>query len=305
MSQEIHITAADAGLRLDRWLKERGMPYGAAQKAVRTKAIRLNGKRTEAAQKLSIGDIVRLPPYAPEALIAANPSHGALNTWAKMVLYDDDDVVVLNKPSGLATQGGTGQKNSVDDLAQAAFPEAPPRLVHRLDKDTSGVLILAKSRAAAATLAGEFAQHAARKTYWAVVRGTPEPTSGVITDSLHKGTGRDGRERMEIDEDGLSAETAYEVLESTATLSWLALKPREGRTHQLRVHCAALDHPIYGDGKYGEAARGVRLHLHARRLKIQHPTKAKRLDISAPLPPHMSATFTLCGWARDATRAAH
>jgi 23S rRNA pseudouridine955/2504/2580 synthase len=227
-------------------------------------------------------------------------------TLQKAVLYKDDDVLVLDKPAGLAVQGGTGLSTSVDDLLDALQFDAVerPRLVHRLDRDTSGVLALARNAAAARHLTDAFRHKDARKVYWAVVVGVPDVRGGRIDAPLQKAGGK-GAERVHVDEEGRRAVTEFAVIEKAGKkAAWLALMPVTGRTHQLRAHCLALGTPILGDGKYAGAAAFLsrdnlprQLHLHARRLRLPHPAGKGWIDVTAPLPEHMRRTWSFFGFA--------
>jgi 23S rRNA pseudouridine955/2504/2580 synthase len=227
-----------------------------------------------------------------------------------LVLYEDADVIALNKPARLAVQGGTKTHRHIDAMldALAVDPGEQPRLVHRLDKDTSGVLLIARSRKAAAELGKALKTHQAKKIYWALVVGVPRPAQGAIEAPLVK-RGQAGGEKVIVADDGSGearhAVTRYRVIETAGReLSWVALWPVTGRTHQLRVHMAAIGHPIVGDGKYGGAAAhpggeiGRQLQLHARRIEIALPPR-RRLEIEAPLPPHMAETWRLLGFEGD------
>jgi 23S rRNA pseudouridine955/2504/2580 synthase len=302
----------DAELRLDRWFKRHfpGLGHGRLEKLLRTGQIRIDGKRARAGDRLETGQSIRVPPLEewaggpPRPIPPAQPREGDVAALREAVLYRDDDVIVINKPAGLAVQGGTGTVHHLDGLLDALRFDAAerPRLVHRLDKDTSGVLLLARNAAAAAALATAFRSKTARKVYWAIVVGLPLPRQGRIDMALAKSPGRGG-EKMAPEDDGKSAVTYYSVIENAGDkASFVALLPVTGRTHQLRAHCLALGTPILGDGKYGGAgsqiagAPNVRLlHLHARSIALPHP-RGGVLSATAPLPPHVLTTWRFFGF---------
>ncbi len=307
----ITVGAADEGVRLDRWLKRRWPQLGQGQihKLARTGQLRVGGARAKAETRLSAGDVVRVPPLAPASPPprATDPLSDEEIAFAlSLVLHEDNQVLVLNKPAGLAVQGGTKTHRHVDRLL-SAFGEGPdrPRLVHRLDRDTSGVLALGRSVQAAAALAEAFAGRETEKTYWALVDGVPDPAEGMIDLPLIK-RGAEDRERMEIAERGdPAAQTAISRYRTLAAgpdeAAWMELSPLTGRTHQLRAHMLALGHPILGDPKYrteGSAARsgGLKLQLHARRLVLPHPAGGV-LDVTAPIGPEMRAGFARFGFS--------
>jgi 23S rRNA pseudouridine955/2504/2580 synthase len=317
---QITVAAADGEQRLDRWFKRRfpDIGHGRLEKLLRTGQIRIDGKRAKASDRLEVGQIVRIPPLGetsgdgdggtskPAAAKRASvgPSERDARMLREAVLYQDDDVIVINKPAGLAVQGGSGIGKNLDDLLVALQGDAAekPRLVHRLDRDTSGVLVLARNLKAAQHLAEAFRHKDARKIYWAVAIGVPKLSQGRIDAALAKQGGQ-GRERVQIDDEGKRAVTFYRVLDKVGTkVSWLALMPMTGRTHQLRAHCMALATPILGDGKYAGAGAFIaresvprQLHLHARRLILPHPRKGL-IDVTAPLPPHMRETQRFFGF---------
>jgi 23S rRNA pseudouridine955/2504/2580 synthase len=314
--QQIEIGQEDADQRLDRWFKRRfpALGHGRLEKLLRTGQIRLDGKRVRAGDRLEAGQMVRVPPLgdvADRRPKEAQPRRARAvdDRWAmtlrKSVLYKDDDVLVIDKPAGLAVQGGSGLSTSVDDLLDALRFDAEerPRLVHRLDRDTSGVLALARNAKAARRLTEAFRHKDARKIYWAVVVGVPEVRGGRIDAPLQK-TGGKGAERVHVDEEGKRAVTEFAVIEKAGKkAAWLALMPVTGRTHQLRAHCVALGTPILGDGKYAGAAAFLskenlprQLHLHARRLRLPHPVGKGWIDVTAPLPEHMRRTWTFFGF---------
>jgi 23S rRNA pseudouridine955/2504/2580 synthase len=316
----VEVAPEEAAMRLDRWLQRHcpGIGRAAMHKLLRTGQVRVDGRRAAAGLRLAAGQQVRVPPRAraappPGPAPPPAPSRDDLESLRARVLYRDDDLIAIDKPAGLAVQGGSGQRRHLDALAAALQFEAPepPRLVHRLDKDTSGVLVLARHARAAAWLTGLFRKGGVTKTYWAVVVGVPRPASGTVARALAKVGGR-GREKMTAMDRGLPAETGYRTIaRAGARAAWLALRPRTGRTHQLRVHCLELGTPIAGDGKYagkdaalelapGEVTR--RLHLHARELVIPMPAGAN-LRLRAPLPAHMRRTFAALGFDPDSPAA--
>ncbi|MBX6368669.1 MAG: RluA family pseudouridine synthase [Rhodospirillales bacterium] len=312
----VPVRPEDGELRLDRWFKRHypGLAHGRLEKLLRTGQIRVDGRRAKASDRLAPGMEVRVPPLGPEGEKPppprAEPRPRDVEKLLRAVLYRDEDVIAINKPPGLAVQGGTGTDRHLDMMLDALRFEAAerPRLVHRLDRDTSGVLLLARSPAAAARLAAAFRDKSARKIYWAVVVGAPRPRAGTIDMPLSKRAGAHG-ERVGFDEEeGRRAVTRYATIESAQKkASWLALWPVTGRTHQLRAHCAqALGTPILGDGKYGGPAahlagvpHGRMLHLHARSIELPHP-RGGTLRIEAPLPPHMQETWRFFGFAESA-----
>ena len=309
------VGAGEDGVRLDRWFRRRWphLSQGQIAKLARSGQIRVDGARAKPETRLGAGAQVRVPPL-PDA--SRPPSARKMlsdqdKTFARrMVLYEDDEVLALNKPSGLAVQGGTKTSRHVDRLLSVWGEGVErPRLVHRLDRDTSGVLVLGKGPAAAARLAQAFAERRAEKTYWAIVAGRPRPPNGGIDIPLVK-SGAGEREQMAPaaadDPRAGHAETDYVTLDHAAErAAWVALRPHTGRTHQLRAHCAAIGTPILGDGKYGGAtahalgaAAAHKLHLHARALEIPHPD-GFTLKVTAPLPPHMKRMWEFFGFAGD------
>lgn len=304
----------DADTRLDRWLRRYHpqLTQGALQKMLRTGQIRVDGKRAEANTRLRPGQEVRIPPMpeGPAPKAEAKPvNERDAKDIQRLVIYRDDSVIAIDKPHGLAVQGGPGIAKHVDGLLDALRfgAEERPRLVHRLDRDTSGVLVLARNAAAAARLAAAFRGRDAEKTYWAVTIGRPQGMEGRIDLALAKQGGPRG-ERVATDaEEGAHAITHWRILDTAQRrAAWLELQPRTGRTHQLRVHCAeGLKCPIMGDGKYGGAGAFLEglsnaLHLHARALRIPHP-EGGTLELAAPLPSHMSDSFAFLGFDRPKT----
>ncbi|MGA3305309.1 MAG: RluA family pseudouridine synthase [Stellaceae bacterium] len=316
--QSIAVSADDSEIRLDRWFKRHfpGLGHGRLEKLLRTGQIRLDGKRARARDHVTAGQVVRVPPLgdldpasAPPRQLAPTSAREARLIQAT-VLHRDDDVIVIDKPQGLAVQGGTNTTRHLDGMLDALKfgADERPRLVHRLDKDTSGVLVLARNARAAAKLSQAFREKSTRKIYWAAVVGSPERRQGRIDQKLAKLPGRLG-ERVVPDEEGKRAVTYYRtVAHAGDRLAWIAFEPVTGRTHQLRAHSAALGTPILGDGKYGGADAHVKsvpgsrlLHLHARALAIPHP-QGGTLIVMAPLPPHMKETWAFFGFEEGQER---
>jgi 23S rRNA pseudouridine955/2504/2580 synthase len=312
MSSEVRqftVDADDDGVRLDRWFK-RNLPqigFATISRWARTGQIRVDGKRADPADRLENGQVIRVPPGG-EAATKASPKRRELSEEdvmlaESMVLEQDRAAIVLNKPPGLATQGGSGTTRHVDGLLDAFASDGPrPRLVHRLDKDTSGVLLVARTPGSAAFFSKRFSGRSARKTYWALVVGIPDIDDGLIELPLSKQPGTGG-EKMHVDEaGGQAARTRYRVIDRAGNrAAWVELHPLTGRTHQLRVHMAAIGHPIVGDGKYGgqeaflTGSISRKMHLHARRLVIDHPD-GDRIDVTAPLPEHFAASMEQLGF---------
>lgn len=314
------VSSADDNLRLDRWFKKHfpDIGHGHLQKLLRTGQIRLDGARAKSGSRVREGQNVRVPPLTGNVSadgrgsnertgrrIDIDPKRAA--ELLERVLHCDRDVLIIDKPAGLAVQGGSGLREHLDGYLDTLRLDADerPRLVHRLDKDTSGVLVLARTGAAARWLTEAFRRRDTRKLYWAVVVGVPSPEQGVIDAALEKGQAGVG-EKMRTTEpgEGLGAKTVYQVVSQAGRIaSWLAMEPLTGRTHQLRVHAAeVLGTPVLGDGKYGGAhayldSPGVSrdLHLHARRIKIPTPGGGA-IEVCAPVPAHMAATFKFFGF---------
>ncbi|AFR26475.1 RluA family pseudouridine synthase [Bartonella quintana] len=304
----------ESGMRLDRWFKVYypALGFGYLQKLLRSGQIRVDGGRVKADTRLLIGQVVRVPPLlvdekeglpVTDKIIREQDDRVILK---KMLLYEDSKIFVFNKPAGLAVQGGSGLTRHFDSMLEVWRNKKgeKPRLVHRLDRETSGVLIVARSRGAAQTLTAAFRARETKKTYWALVRGVPKKKQDKISTWVVKDITAQG-DKMRVCEhgepDSNHAVSYYRVLDTRGrALSWLEMEPYTGRTHQLRVHAAYMDNPIIGDSKYffsdsnWKLPRGIqnRLHLHARRIRIPHPSGGI-LDIVAPLPPHMVQSFNL------------
>jgi 23S rRNA pseudouridine955/2504/2580 synthase len=302
----------DDGIRLDRWFK-RHMPevsFNIVSRWARTGQLRLNGKKATPGDRIEAGQQIRFPPAdaTPARTSRPMPARDALTDdeaqfVREIVIYDDPQAFVLNKPPGLATQGGTKTHHHLDRLLDGLADErGRPKLVHRLDKDTSGALLVARTPRAAGHFAKAFSGRTARKVYWALVVGVPEREEGLIDAPLAKQPGTGG-EKMHISEEhGLAAKTKWRVVDRAGNrAAWVELQPLTGRTHQLRAHMAAIGHAIVGDAKYGGAEAfltgGIsrKLHLHARRIKIDAP-EGGAIDVTAELPAHFSESLATLGF---------
>jgi 23S rRNA pseudouridine955/2504/2580 synthase len=315
--ETIEVKGTEAGVRLDRWFKLHFPEVGYAylQKLLRTGQIRVDSRRVEANARLEAGAKIRVPKVvrqekttAPALKPPLGLSKADRDRIERMILFEDEHILVLNKPFGLAVQGGTGTKRHIDGMLAGMADRFGdrPRLVHRLDRDTTGVLLVAKHRDAAAKLGRVFQTRSAAKTYWALVKGVPKPHQGKVEAPLVKAAGPDGdRVRKALpgeQEVAMHATTHYSLIDRVASkASWMSLKPVTGRQHQLRAHMALIGHPIVGDNKYGgdtdTPAEQIedKLHLHARRLVLPHPYSGGKIDVTAPLPEHMRKTWELLG----------
>jgi 23S rRNA pseudouridine955/2504/2580 synthase len=314
------VTADEAGMRLDRWFKVHfpQVTFAYLNKLTRTGQVRVAGARAKTSTRLEAQQEIRVPPLAFDTRPADAPkadikplTREERRLFDSMVIHEDGDLFILDKPSGFAVQGGSKTHHHLDGILMGLGVELGerPLLVHRLDRDTSGVIVVAKRRAVASALGKLFATRAVKKTYWAVTKGVPKPAQGRIEVALIKAKGPDG-DRMRAsqqgeEEDEQRAVTHYAVIDKAPPVAaWVSLKPVTGRQHQLRAHMAHIGTPILGDNKYGgdrDLPEGVadRLHLHARRIIFPHP-RGGTIDVSAPLPAHMRDTFALFGF--DAER---
>ncbi len=310
--RQFRVNAEDDGIRLDRWFK-RHLPevsFAIVSRWARTGQLRLDGARVGPGDRIAEGQAIRVPPLEPavQGAKTARPrpalSEDQIAFAESLVIHRDAQAIVINKPPGLATQGGTKTHDHVDGLLDALMFERDdrPKLVHRLDKDTSGALLLARTARAAAYFARSFASRSARKVYWALVVGVPDIEDGIIDLPLAKQPGTGG-EKMHVDsEGGLPARSRYRVIERAGNrAAWVELQPHSGRTHQLRVHMAAIGHPIVGDGKYGgkdaflSGTISRKMHLHARRIRIDHPDGSP-LDLRAEPPTHFRESLADLGF---------
>lgn len=319
--ETIKVKSSEADMRLDRWFRVHfpEVGYSYLQKLLRTGQVRVNSRRAEANARLEAGAQIRVPAIVRNSAkdAAAVPStkpplglsKADRTSIERMILFEDDHILVLNKPFGLAVQGGSGTKRHIDGMLAGMadrFGGERPRLVHRLDRDTTGVLLVAKHRDAAAKLGRVFQTRSAAKTYWALVNGVPKPPQGKVEAPLVKAAGPDGdrvRKALPGEQDvAMHATTHYSVIDRLAhKAAWVSLKPVTGRQHQLRAHMALIGNPIVGDNKYGgdknlpAEQMDNKLHLHARRLVLPHPFTGGKIDVTAPLPEHMRKTWGILG----------
>jgi len=314
--QIVAVGPDEAGMRLDRFLSARfpALALTHIQRIVRKGEVRVSGHRAKPSDRLEAGWGIRVPPLRLDAKPPSTRRPSESDTDAaflrSIILFEDDDLMVLNKPLGLAVQGGSGTVRHVDGLLESLRDREgqKPRLVHRLDKDTAGCLVVARTRFAASALAKSFRSRATRKIYWALVAGVPRVKQGRVSTYLAREEGDETETRMAVAKHGDAgashALTYYAVVDQVAQkLAWLSLKPVTGRTHQLRAHAAHIGHPIVGDPKYfdvenWELPGGIqnRLHLLARRIVVPHPRTGRPVDVTAPLPPHMQQSFNLLGF---------
>lgn len=308
----------EAGMRLDRWFKVHypDLAFGALQKLLRTGQVRVDGGRAKSETRLEAGQTVRIPPMAAASVLEKGPmtartirNQSDEEALKRMILFEDKKVLVLNKPAGLAVQGGSGLNRHIDGMLDALrnAKGEKPRLVHRIDRDTSGILVVARTRGAAQKLTGSFRTRDTQKTYWALVKGVPKKREGRISTWLLKEQTPDG-DKMRVckhgEPDADHAVSDYRVIQVAGhQLSWLEMEPVTGRTHQLRVHAAHMGNPILGDPKYFEddpnwefpGGMQKKLHLHARRIVIPHPDGGV-INVTASLPPHMVQSWNLLGF---------
>lgn len=304
--EKIEVSHDDDGIRVDRWFRRHypGLSHGALEKLLRKGQVRVDGARVKAADRVTAGQMVRVPPMAPAPPPGSPDQLGPreIEFVRSLVFYEDDSLIALAKPAGLAVQGGTGLRHHLDKLLPGLVDDDEPRpkLVHRLDRETSGVLVLARTARAAASLTAAFRHKATRKLYWALVAGIPRPLEGIIDSAIAK-PARRGEEEGEAEE-AKPARTIYEVLDQAArTAAFVALEPVTGRTHQIRIHMAGLGTPVLGDMLYGQLTEGKemltapRLALHARAIDLPHP-EGGRLELDCPLPDDLLETWRQFGF---------
>jgi 23S rRNA pseudouridine955/2504/2580 synthase len=312
--QQRQVESDEDGMRLDRWFATHfpQLGFGRLQKLIRNGEVKVDKAKVTTSTRLVGGQTVRIPPIDdPDTVKPVKLNDADAEFLRGLILYEDDDIYVFNKPHGLAVQGGSGQSRHLDGMLKS-LPNKKgeaPRLVHRLDRDTSGCLVVAKTKQAASHFGNVFRSRSARKIYWAVVAGNPHPQQGEISCFLARQSTDDGEQMVVVRNGAPNAQHSLSYYSTTDTASkrfaWVTLKPVTGRTHQLRVHMAQLGTPIIGDPRYfnienwqGAPGLSEGLHLHARRIAI--PLRnGKRLDISAPLPPHMRASFETLGFDPD------
>ena len=308
------VLSTEDGMRLDRWFKTHypNLGHVQLQKLLRSGQVRVDGGRVKGSFRIAETQIIRVPPIEERAPRKATPNKKMkiteediedVKSW---ILYQDSHLFVINKPSGLAAQGGSGMTRHVDGLLDVLKPKngERPRLVHRLDKDTSGVMLIARSRKAATWYTDVFQSKEAQKLYWALVVGKPKLDEGIITLPLIKTPGAKGDKVIVDKEEGKFARTAYRVLETAGQkISWLAFQPVTGRTHQIRVHATeGLETPIVGDGKYGGADSFIdglpssrQMHLHARAIVVPN-FSGGMLEVLAPPPEHFMESCQFLGF---------
>lgn len=309
-------------MRLDRWFKAHfpAVRHGELEKYLRKGQVRVAGGRAKSNRRLEAGEDIRIPPLtddAPKKKLAYNPKDAA--AIRDMIVFEDVDILALNKPFGLAVQGGSKMTQHIDGMLASLEKDGErPRLVHRLDKDTGGLMLVAKTRQAAQRLGDAFKSHDVDKTYWALTAGAPRPREGTINLAIAKKMMRisDGEAERVVPAEGESAKKAttdYQTLEEAGHgVAFLAMRPVTGRTHQLRVHAAAVECPIIGDGKYGGSRAqlpGVspKLHLFCRSMTFPHPKTGRAMTLNAPLSGHMLETWKFfsfdpnakCSWPED------
>ena len=292
------VTEDESGMRLDRWFRTHfpELRHGALEKCLRTGQIRIDGARAKANRRVEAGEEIRIPPLdeaRPAPVKEKAPNAKAEAQLRRMILFEDDAVIAINKPFGLAVQGGAKTSRHIDGMLAGMEKNGErPRLVHRLDKDTGGLLLIGKTRKATQSLADAFKHKRVEKTYWALTAGVPRPRQGTIDAPVGKQETGDAGERVTVGEGGKRAVSHYQVIDEAGPIAFVAMRPVTGRTHQLRVHAAAIETPIVGDGKYGGAAARIegispKLHLFCRSMTFPHPKTGKLVTLTAPVTEHM------------------
>lgn len=305
--RHIRVADDDDGQRLDRWLKKQGIPFTVIQKIIRTGQVRVDGKRAKADTRLAAGQDIRMPPVEEKQKggpYKLTDKDAAL--IRSLVIYDEGDIIAINKPAGIASQGGSNIERHIDGMlpALAGRKGVTPKLIHRLDRDTSGVLLVARTANMARRMGKVFADRNIRKIYWAVCSPVPPAARGKIDFALSKGVGAQKDKMIADPVNGQSSLTLYEVVETAGTqAAFVAFWPRTGRTHQIRAHASLAGFPLLGDDKYGftpESLEGMevakRLHLHAAEISFRHPEGGKTVTIKAPLPPDIGVTWKNFGF---------
>ncbi len=314
--QNIAVTDDEAGMRVDRWFKSHfpNITHGQLEKYLRKGEVRVGGGRVKSNRRLEAGENIRVPPLSERTTtrrLSPSDEKESRKLLSSITLYEDDDILALNKPFGLAVQGGEKTARHIDGMLAAYEQDGVrPKLVHRLDKDTGGLLLVAKTRKAAQALAEAFKGRDVEKTYWALVVGAPRPREGVINMPVAKRMVRIGSQGVErvVPAEGEGAKpsvTLYQIVEDVGRVSFVAMRPITGRTHQLRVHAAAIGHPIVGDYKYGGDASRVdgvasRLHLFCRSMTFRHPKTGEAMTVDAPITAAMKETWAFFGFDENA-----
>ncbi|WDI31016.1 RluA family pseudouridine synthase [Hyphococcus flavus] len=306
----------EAGMRLDRWFKAHfpSVRHGELEKFLRKGQVRVSGGRAKSNRRLEPGDEIRIPPLDSSRAAKKQRQFSVEDQQEirKLILYEDESLIALNKPFGLAVQGGEKTRRHIDGMLASVTKDGErPRLVHRLDKDTGGLMLVAKTRPAAQRLSDMFKGRDIEKTYWALVNGMPRPREGTIDLPIAKRMVRigDGEQERVVPADGETAKKAvshYQIIEEAGVVSFLAMQPVTGRTHQLRVHAAAMGCPVVGDGKYGSAQSRIegvsqKLHLFCRSMSFPHPKSGRRMTLQAPLTGHMRETWSFFAFNGEAT----
>lgn len=306
------VTESEVGLRLDRFLKDHlhHVPFSLIQRLLRTGQVRVNSGRVRGNRRLLLGDKVRLPPIhtgPPQG--AKVPHEGLVLEVSTRILWQDDHLLILNKPEGRVVHGGSGQpwglvdgvRSWISRQGEKQENEHQPELCHRLDKETSGCLLFALSKVALRGMTAAFRQGVIQKEYITLVRGHPSPEQGVIDQPLQKGVILSGERMVVPDQGGMPARTRYQTTRHFLDASLLSVTLDSGRTHQIRAHFQWLGHPVAGDRKYGDRMFDqrmkkiglTRMFLHAHRLAFTHPITQKPVEVIAPLDQNLTKIIKL------------